>query len=131
MFKNKKIIIILGLSLVALFAFLYFRKRNKDAEEGVQNSVASGSAAESSSGLPVATFPLRPQSQVGEYSAAKGSYGQQIAELQKLCNKKYGAGLDIDGKWGPKTDEVFRSRLGTLLFPGGISEAQYKVFLNQ
>lgn len=124
--KNKKMMLAVAALVVIAIIILVVRKRKdsgKESDGAVPGSVKSS--------LPVATFPLRPQSQVGEYSAAKGSYGQQIAELQKLCNKKYGAGLDIDGKWGPKTDEVFRSRLGTLLFPGGISEAQYKVFLNQ
>lgn len=114
--------------LVVAIATLLIIRRKKRVSTADDNSSKSGTTGDT---LPSATFPLRPYGSVGVYSAEKGSYGLQIAELQKLCNKKYGAGLDIDGKWGPKTDEVFRSRLGTLLFPGGISEAQYKVFLNQ
>lgn len=128
LFKNRKIMITLTLLLLAAIIIIVRRRKNKDdASEG-------GSAGGSSSGsdpLPLATFPLRPYSQAGEYSAAKGSYGQQIANLQKICSQKFGYKLQIDGKWGDKSTEAFRKCQGTILFSDNISEQQYNLFIKQ
>lgn len=128
LFKNRKIMITLTLLLLAAIIIIVRRRKNKDdASEG-------GSAGGSSSGsdpLPLATFPLRPYSQAGEYSAAKGSYGQQIANLQKICSQKFGYKLQIDGKWGDKSTGAFHKCLGTILFSDNISEQQYNLFIKQ
>lgn len=110
--KNKKIMIaIIVLIVLAIALYFVIKKRNNDDEEGGNSSSGDGSASGSAS-LPVASFPLQPYSHVGEYSAAKGSYGQQIAELQTICSKK-GHKLQIDGKYGPKSEEAFMSCFGS------------------
>ena len=125
--KNKKAIAIAVVVVIIIVVVVVRKRKNKD--EGKSGNTSSNSVGGTSS-FPTATFPLRPYSQVGEYSAAKGSYGNQIAKLQSLCNSKYGKNLTVDGKWGPKTDEVFKSVLGTALSFGEISEAQYYLLLS-
>lgn len=126
--RNKRLMIGLAIAVVIVTIVIIIRRRNDNGENKDDINEPQGGYSED---LPLATFPLRSYSMVKEYSAEKGSYGQQIANLQKGCNDKYGTNLTVDGKWGPKTDEVFRKRLGTLLFVGGISEDQYKIFMNQ
>lgn len=115
--KNKKFIIaavsVLALVLVAVF---FIRKKKNDE---ASSSFPTGALTTEH---PNASFPLTPYSKAGEYSAASGSYGQQIANLQQKCNDKYGAGLDVDGKLGPKTEAAFNSCFGSAL----ISEADYE-----
>lgn len=115
--KNKKFIIasvsVLALVLVAVF---FIRKKKNDE---ASSSFPTGALTTEH---PNASFPLTPYSKAGEYSAASGSYGQQIANLQQKCNDKYSAGLDVDGKLGPKTEAAFNSCFGSAL----ISEADYK-----
>lgn len=119
--KNKKVIITLTV-IALILAVVVFIRRKRKADE-VHTSVADGTASSvASAQMPVASFPLTPYSRAGEYSAGAGSYGQQIASLQQKCNDKYGAGLDVDGKLGPKTEAAFNSCFGSAL----ISEADYK-----
>ena len=113
--KNKKFIIAAVLVLALVLAALFFIRKKKNDE----GSFPTGALTTEH---PNASFPLTPYSTAGEYSTAAGSYGQQIANLQQKCNDKYGAGLDVDGKLGPKTEAAFNSCFGSAL----ISEAEYK-----
>ena len=122
--KNKKILIARSLVIVSVVVIvIIFRRKDTGKESG--DPVSGGGSSQ----LPEAAFPLKPYSQVGEYSAAKGSYGRQIAELQKRCNDKYGTDLAVDGKYGPATYEAFGKYMGVKLFLNGISEAQYGVYM--
>lgn len=94
--------ILLAIMLVSAVAFVIARRRKKETGN------ADGGAA---SQLPMAKFPLQPYSAAGEYSASAGSYGQQIANLQKICIYK-GAKLTADGYYGPRTDEVLKQIFG-------------------
>lgn len=114
--KNKKFIIAAVSVLALVLAALFFIRKKKNDE--ASSSFPTGALTTEH---PNASFPLTPYSTAGEYSTAAGSYGQQIANLQQKCNDKYGAGLDVDGKLGPKTEAVFNSCFGSAL----ISEAEY------
>lgn len=100
--KNRKTMILLAIVLVMIVAFVIVRRSKKKKEKG-NDSAASQ--------LPMAKFPLQPYSVAGEYSAAAGSYGRQIANLQKICISK-GAKLTADGMYGPKTDAVLKQFFG-------------------
>lgn len=114
--KNKKMIIAFAV-LALILTVVFFIRRKRKAEE------ADETISQESSSLPTATFPLQPYSIAGEYSAAKGSYGMQIVDLQTKLNTK-GAGLDVDGKYGPKTEAAVKTYLD---IEGGISQEQYAV----
>lgn len=119
---NKKVIIFVA-ALVLILAVVLFVRRRKRAEEndkavagGGETKTSGGSSvwipSKNTSGLPEASFPLTPYSMAGEYSANAGSYGEQIAKLQKICNKKWNKNLTVDGKFGPKSEAAFLSCFG-------------------
>ncbi len=60
--------------------------------------------------LPSTSFPLK-----------MGSSGKEVENLQNYLNDKYGAGLEVDGMWGWKTD----SAVMQFLKRDNISEAVY------
>lgn len=128
--KNKKIIAALAVLVVIVVIFVVVRLRKK-AEESDKSITGGGSSSGTGNAtLPVASFPLTPYSMAGEYTAEAGSYGQQIANLQKICNKKFNKSLTVDGKFGPKTENAFRSAFG---YPFEIpySEEVYNGFIMQ
>ena len=118
---NKKVIIFVA-ALVLILAVVLFVRRRKRAEEndkavaGGETKTSGGSSvwipSKNTSGLPEASFPLTPYSMAKEYSANAGSYGEQIAKLQKICNKKWNKNLTVDGKFGPKSEAAFLSCFG-------------------
>lgn len=110
--------------LVIVAVVFIIRKKKKDVDQADQ--VITGSS-DTATGLPSASFPLRPRS--GNYTASSGSYGKQIAELQKMCNEKYGTSLTVDGKFGPKTEKAFEEKFPVLLFPGEISLEHYNILM--
>ncbi|MBR4155558.1 MAG: hypothetical protein IKU01_02485 [Bacteroidales bacterium] len=111
--KNKKIMIALATIVILIVtAFIVRRRKNGSEEYG--------------SSLPEASFPLQPYSVTGEYSAAKGSYGQQIATLQELCITQ-GAKLNADGYYGPKSEAVFQQIFGKT----SITEEVYDTILEK
>ena len=111
--------------LVLLVVVVVIIRRRKASEEA--DVVITGSSGSGDAKLPSASFPLRPKS--GGYSASTGSYGQQIADLQKMCNEKYGTSLTVDGKFGPKTEKAFEEKFPTLLFPGEITLNHYNTLM--
>ena len=123
--KNKKVMMAFAV-LVMVIAFVIIRKRRKDAEDS-DIVVTETSDSISIEKLPSASFPLRPKS--SGFSTSTGSYGKQIAELQKMCNEKYGTNLVVDGKFGPNTEKAFEEKFPTLLFPGEISQNHYNTLM--
>lgn len=125
--KNKKLMIALAVLVVIVVIFVVVRRRKKAEESDKSGGSSSGTG---NATLPVASFPLTPYSMAGEYTAEAGSYGQQIANLQKICNKKFNKSLTVDGKFGPKTENAFRSAFG---YPFEIpySEEVYNGFIMQ
>lgn len=123
--RNKKMMIAVAV-LAIVIVLVIIRKRRKDAEEA-DIIMSESSSSTTSKDLPSASFPLRPKS--GSYTTSTGSYGKQIAELQKMCNEKYGTNLVVDGKFGPKTEKAFEEKFPTLLFPGEISQNHYNTLM--
>ena len=122
--RNKKLMI--GLAAIVLLAVVVvIIKRRKTTEES--DAVVTVPYGSGDAKLPEASFPLRPKS--GGYSASTGSYGQQIADLQKMCNEKYGTSLTVDGKFGPKTEKAFEEKFPVLLFPGEITLNHYNTLM--
>lgn len=128
--KNKKLMIALAVLVVIVVIFVVVRRRKKAEESDKSITGGGSSSATGNATLPVASFPLTPYSMAGEYTAEAGSYGQQIANLQKICNKKFNKSLTVDGKFGPKTENAFRSAFG---YPFEIpySEEVYNGFIMQ
>lgn len=116
--KNKKIMITLAAIIIVIATIIIVRRKRKSEETG------AGSSSQNS--LPVASYPLQPNSVAGEYSAAKGSYGQQIAELQKICVSQ-GAKLTVDGYYGPKSEAVFQQNFGKTIF----SKENYDIIIEK
>ena len=108
-----KKLITLIITVIALAAMVYFLKKKQKGSEDINSSNPSGQSPVTQ--LPQASFPLTPYSSVKVYSAAKGSYGQQIANLQKICNDKFGKNLTVDGKFGPESEAAFRTCFGFIL----------------
>ena len=108
--KNKKFIIAAVSVMALVLAVLFFIRKKKNDE--ASSSFPTGALTTEH---PNASFPLTPYSKAGEYSTAAGSYGQQIANLQKICNDKFGKNLAVDGKLGPKTEAAFNSCFGSPL----------------
>lgn len=133
-FKNKKIMMASAAAVVIVIIIIagIRKKRAEEADMKISggNGASGGDPSGSSSQLPKASFPLTPYSMAGEYSAVKGSYGQQIANLQKICNAKFGKSLAVDGKFGPKSEDAFRACFG-YLFNMPYDEAVYNGFMLQ
>lgn len=111
-----KKLIILIITVIALAAMVYFLKKKQKGSEGSEDINSSNPSGQSPvAQLPQASFPLTPYRHVNVYSAAKGSYGQQIASLQKICNGKFGKDLAVDGKFGPKSEAAFLKCFGSPL----------------
>lgn len=121
--------IALAVLVVIVVIFVVVRRRKK--AEKSDGAVSVGGTPVTGGALPVASYPLTSYAQAGTYSPSAGSYGQQIANLQKICSQKYGYKLQVDGKWGDKSTEAFHKCLGTLLFSDQISEQQYNLFIKQ
>lgn len=125
LFKNKKIMITAAILIMVVAVIIIVRRNRKDKDSGNSSDGGSssdgfssgGSSSGGGSSLPMASFPLTPYSQAGEYSAAKGSYGQQIANLQKICSQKFGHKLQVDGKFGPKSEVAFMQCFGSPFKP--------------
>lgn len=126
--KNKKMMIAFAVLLVAVVAaFLVVRKRRNKEEDDTSDNPTGMNGIVSSLIANQATFPLRPYSVAGQYSPSAGSMGNQITDLQRLCNNKYGENLDVDGKYGPKTEAAFKKHFKMEV----ITESQYNDILNQ
>lgn len=121
--------IALAVLVVIVVIFVVVRRRKK--AEKSDGAVSVGGTPVSGGALPVASYPLTSYAQAGTYSPSAGSYGHQIADLQKICSQKFGYKLQVDGKWGDKSTEAFHKCLGTLLFSDQISEQQYNLFIKQ
>lgn len=107
--------------VLVIVVIVIIRRRRANGEE------------ESGSGL-LATFPLQPYSVAKTYSSAKGSKGNQIKKLQTIYNKQITSGtpLDVDGKYGPRSEGVFIGFFGDMINPNGvITEAQYNAILEK
>lgn len=127
----KKKLVILIITVIALAAMVYFLKKKQKGSEGSEDINSSNPSGQSPvAQLPQASFPLTPYSHVKVYSAAKGSYGQQIANLQKICNDKFGKKLAVDGKFGPQTEAAFHTCFGLILVMP-YSEGVYKGLMLQ
>lgn len=127
--KNKKMMIALAVIVVIVIIFVvtWRKKKAEKAARTVEpgrSDLGTGKAI-----LPVASFPLRPYSMAGEYTAEAGSYGQQIANLQELCNKNFASNLTVDGKLGPKTENALVSNLSPYKMP--YTEEVYKGIMLQ
>lgn len=129
--KNKKVIISFAVFVVIVIIFFVVHRRKKAEESDISitgggTSSSTGGGISSSTGnatLPVASFPLTPYSQAGEYTAEAGSYGQQIANLQKICNRDFHKSLAVDGKYGPESEAAFSSAFGCLF---GVTQKVYE-----
>ena len=122
-FLKKNWYYIAAVVLVIVVIVIIRRRRNNSEEE-------SGSSAKDIN----ATFPLQPYSVVKTYSSAKGSKGNQIKKLQSIYNKQISSGtpLDVDGKYGPKSEGAFIGFFGDMINPNGvITEAQYNAILEK
>lgn len=95
----KALLIILALAVVALVAFLIYRKRHKQDDDGDSTTPSNGgSGASSNSNWGTATstwdFPLK-----------KGSRGEKVKFVQKYINwVNAKTALTIDGIWGANTE---------------------------
>lgn len=126
--KNKKLLITLAVVAVAVVVFIIIRRRRNAAiGEDLGSGSGSGSSVNTIALMPEAVFPLKPGSAVKGYSAAAGSYGKQIVEMQKLCNAydPTGTQLKLDGKYGTKTLAALRSCYDFIPADGSISQAMY------
>ena len=137
--KNKKVIISFAVFVVIVIIFFVVHRRKKAEESdisitggGTSSSTGGGTSSSTGGGissstgnatLPVASFPLTPYSQAGEYTAEAGSYGQQIANLQKICNRDFHKSLAVDGKYGPESEAAFSSAFGCLF---GVTQKVYE-----
>ena len=132
--NNKTLAALLAALVFVVVAVVFFIRRKKKAEEA-DNAIAGGgsSTTSSTSGVatfPTASFPLTPYSMAKEYTASAGSYGQQIVNLQRICNERFGEKLVVDGKLGPLSEAAFQKCFGyPILFP--YSEAVYNGLMLQ
>lgn len=125
--KNKNfLMVVVTVLLIAVVVIVVRRKKKAKESDSAGGGVSEKGGVLSS--MPVASFPLTPYSQAGEYSAEAGSYGQQIAVLQEICNEKFGKNLDVDGKYGPKSESAFMSCFGSPFAPP-YSEEVYNGFI--
>lgn len=89
--KDNKFTLILLTVLTAIFFFNKKKEKktgsNKNGNKAIEkkDSIFTGGVKE----IP-AEYPLRPYSQVGEYSHKLGSRGPQILVLTNICDKLYG-----------------------------------------
>lgn len=113
--KNKKVIIALSILVLITLIVVIIRRNKKSEETSGSDAVKKTPADASKPEHPLASFPLTPYSRAGEYSTGAGSYGQQIANLQKICNGKFGKDLVVDGKFGPKSEAAFLTCFGAPL----------------
>ena len=129
--NNKTLAALLAALVFVVVAVVFFIRRKKKAEEA--DNVIAGGGSSTTSGVatfPTASFPLTPYSMAKEYTASAGSYGQQIANLQKICNERFGEKLVVDGKLGPLSEAAFQKCFGyPILFP--YSEAVYNGLMLQ
>lgn len=129
--NNKTLAALLAALVFVVVAVVFFIRRKKKAEEA-DNAIAGGGSSTTSgvATFPTASFPLTPYSMAKEYTTSAGSYGQQIANLQKICNERFDEKLVVDGKLGPKSEAAFLKCFGyPILFP--YSEAVYNGLMLQ
>ena len=126
-FLKKNWYYIAAMVLVIVVIVIIRRRRNNGEEESGTGLLLGAEDIN-------ATFPLQPYSVVKTYSSAKGSKGNQIKKLQAIYNNKISNGtpLDVDGKYGPKTEGAFIGFYGDMINPNGvITEAQYNAIVEK
>lgn len=119
-FKSRKTWIIMAVAVLVTVAVILIIRRNRRKKEletsdpGVETGNASTTTAK---------YPLRPA--MTGYSAENGSYGWQIKVIQKSLNDINGSGLDVDGKFGPKTLAAVKSAFPTQIGDEQITEEEF------
>ncbi len=110
--KNKGTIITVSVCLAIIIAvaiyFFVIRKKKTTSTSGTTPS--SGS---SSSSTPPTVAPTAGLYTDSNYPLRQGSGGNRVKALQSGLNLTFASGLDIDGKFGSKTEAACRICLNT------------------
>lgn len=98
--KTKKFLAIAAPMLIGTAIILILnRNPKKKKSDSVLDDSTKGSFTPISSGTSSSSFPIQ-----------KGSKGAYVSQFQEVLNA-YGAGLKVDGNWGPLTDVAAKSKL--------------------
>lgn len=115
----KKIIIpVILIAIIGAVAyyFLVYKKKKAQADSPATDQDTTGKTPirqGASMGTMDSTFPLK-----------KGSKGNNVKGLQSFLNKKYKAGLAVDGDYGSKTDSAVKKYLN-------VSEISQDMYINE
>ena len=94
--------IALGLTLVVgTAAFIVIKKRSNAKKIKAINDILDGNKAEA--GQNVITKEALAKLPIGLYPISYGAKNQKVAEIQRLLNKKFQSGIDVDGSYGQTT----------------------------
>lgn len=117
---NKSTTITLAICLVAIGVALYFfvfRKKSSSQTSTTKLPSASGST----------TTPSTPSAKYTDdsFPLQLNSGGAKVKYLQLFLNNEYGAGLVVDGKFGPKTEAACKKNFKTPV----VAESLYNTFI--
>lgn len=119
--KGKKVfLIILIVALVAVAVYFISKKlKNKNGGETPGGGGTSVTGNTGGSKYTDDSFPLK-----------KNSGGDHVKTIQRVCNVVSGNDslLEVDGKWGSKTDAAVKKYLAT---DGSISLSDWNIILNK
>lgn len=117
--EAKKRYLLWGLGAVAVATggyFLFKHLQEKKDDENVaafkdmidQGNTASGSSASSGSSTPAPKSSGKKPTVYNQFPLKYGSMGTLVKDIQTVLNKRFNAGIKVDGDWGGKTQEALK-----------------------
>lgn len=110
--------------LVIIWYFFIRKKTNKTSTDETIWNTPKTQTRKTLSLPPVAGWPLK-----------YGSYGREVAFFQAYANKEHSYKLEVDGKWGAKTQTAYvaiKAKAGTgFSFADGINKQAYQLYIKE
>ena len=109
--KSKNIVAVI---LVAIIGSIIFWKRDLIKEKfGIGTKLKTGKSPEQNISLPsipsIPSVPSSSGSNSDTFPFKRGCSGENVKLLQITLNKKYNAGIAVDGVFGPATEKALEN----------------------
>lgn len=111
LFHNKKVLLVISamiVSIVGLYYFIVYRPEHATDDGSTEEDTNTARPYNpTKSPDPVDYTKVDCPTYANNTMAQEGSKCKYVAQLQRYLNKHKGAGLVVDGQWGPGTQKAF------------------------
>nr|WP_294860123.1 hypothetical protein [uncultured Fluviicola sp.] len=111
--KTKKYLLWgLGAVAVATGGFFLFKhlqeKKDEKAMDDLKDQVSEETTSSTSSGSAASSSPTKKPIVYNQFPLKYGSKGTLVRDIQTVLNKRYKAGVDVDGDWQGQTETALK-----------------------